>query len=239
MRIGQQFMPALQERHMISSRAFLTIALLLLAGLMPSGLFAWNSSDTATLLKKMEAAHAQVNDYQASVEVKTYQRDGSFETMKFLYTFQKPGWIRLDFESPHEGLTLVYPDKNGEVVVRYFFTIHLAPDNRFLQSSSGQRIYQTDLGLLIRNISRSLTGQRRGPAEVTENGRDIHIRVLADDHFRGGVVTLYRFVIDKKLWLPVEVDESTPDGILERTVVFRNLRLNINLPSHFFKLREG
>jgi outer membrane lipoprotein-sorting protein len=220
---------------MLSPRTFLTTLIFLLASLAPSGLLAWNLSDTENLLKMMETAYAKVTDYQADVEVRTYRPDGSFKTKKFLYTFKKPKRIRLDFQSPYSGMTLVYPDKNGNVILRYFFTIDLSPDNRLLQSSSGQRIYQTDLGLLIRNISHSLTDQRKGPLKITENDRDIRVRVLAEDHFRKGVVTLYYFVIDRKLWLPVQVSESTPQGVLERTVVFRDLRLNIILPAHFFE----
>jgi len=38
--------------------------------------------------------------------------------------------------------------------------------------------------------------------------------------------------------LPVQFDESTPDRLLERAVIFRRLRTNIGLPDHFFQL-EG
>lgn len=217
-------------------RASLISAPMILAWLMPPCLCAWDSTDSQILLKKMEAAYAGVDDYQADMEIRTYQRDGSFETKKFLYTFKKPKWVRLDFESPYSGMTVVYPDKNGKAVLRRFFTFHLAPDSPFLQVSSGQRIDQTDLGLLISNIAHSLTDRRRGAVMSTENERDIRVGVLAEDHFRRGVLTLYQFVIDKKLWLPVEVEESTRDGPLERKIFFRNLRTNISLPVHFFQL---
>jgi outer membrane lipoprotein-sorting protein len=228
-----------KQGPMLSFRTPLAFPILILVCLMPSCPYAWSSSDTEILLKKMETAYDEVNDYQANVEVRAYRRDGSFETEKFLYTFQKPKWIRLDFESPYSGMILVYPDKNGKVVLRRFFTFHLAPDNPLLRVASGQRIDQTDLGLLVRNISHSLTDHRRGPVEVTEDDRDIRIRVLADDHFREGVLTLYQFLIDKKLWLPVRVEESTPDALLERMVIFRNLRTNIGVPDRFFQLDEG
>jgi hypothetical protein len=42
------------------------------------------------------------------------------------------------------------------------------------------------MGLLIRNIAHSLTDQRRGPLEVSEDEKDIRIRILAEDHFRRG-----------------------------------------------------
>ena len=171
-------------------QAYLSSVIFLLAFLLPFHLYAWNPSDAPFFLKKMEGAYAEVNDYQANMEVRTFGKDGSFETKKFLYTFKKPKKIRLDFESPYAGMILVYPDQNGKVALRRFFTFHLALDNFLLQIPAGQRIDQTDLGRLIANIFHSLTDHRRGPLTVTEDDKDIRIRVMADDHFREAVVTL-------------------------------------------------
>ena len=200
--------------------------------------------DTDTLLKKMESAYDNVNDYRASMEVRTLKRDGSTETERFFYTFKKPKWIRLDFESPHAGMILVYPDKNGKVAVRpaglaHFLKFHLEPDSRLLKGSSGQRIDQTDIGLLIKNIARSLTDQRRGPAEIKEENGHARIRVLAVNHFHEDVVTLYQFFIDKKLWLPAKVEEFTPGGQPERSITFKGLRTNSGVPDSFFQLDEA
>ena len=197
-------------------------------------------SDADRILKGMESAYARVKDYQTDVEVNTYEGGGSFETQKFLYTFKKPKWIRLDFESPHSGMVLVYPDKSGKVSVRpggvaHIFQFHLSSGNPLIMGASGQRIDQTDLGLLIKNITHSLTDQARGPVEIEQDGY-LRIRVLSVNHFREGIVTLYRFFIDKNLWLPVTLEESTPDGQLERSISFQNLRINIGVPDSFFQM---
>jgi outer membrane lipoprotein-sorting protein len=225
---------------MLSSQAFLASSILLFAGFMPSYSSAQMALETGTLLKKMEASYAGVKDYQAGVEERTYNKDGSFKIKKFLYTFKKSGCIRLDFVIPHSGMVLVYPGKNGEVVIRPsgfpFFKFHLGLDNPLLRVDSGQRLDETDLGLLIKNIAHSLTDQRRGPVEVEEEDGYIRVQVLADSHFQKGVETLYRFLIDQKLWLPVQVEESTPGGRLERKIVFHNLRTNISVLDSFFRL---
>lgn len=221
---------------MLQTQTYLTSIIFLLACLLPFNLYAWNSSDAQFLLKKMEGAYEGVSDYQANMEVKTFGKDGSFDTKRFLYTFKKPKKIRLDFESPYAGMIIVYPDQNGNVALRRFFTFHLALDNFLLRVSAGQRIDQTDLGLLITNIFHSLNDRRRGPLTITEDDKDICIRVIADDHFREGVVTQYQFFIDKGIWLPVKLEESSPDGLLERTIVFRNLRTNIEIPDNYFQL---
>jgi len=75
--------------------------------------------------------------------------------------------------------------------------------------TAGQRIDQTDLGLLIKNISHSLTDQRRGPVEIEEDGY-VLIRVFSGEPFHEGVVTLYQFFIDKNLWLPLKVEDHCP-----------------------------
>lgn len=223
----------------IASLVFFLFALLL-----PSVTAAWTASDTEGLLKKMEAAYVGIVDYQTRLEIKDRGRDGSLRIKKVLYTFKKPQWIRLDFESPHPGMVLVYPDRNGKAVVRpsewaRFFKLRLAPNSFLLKVSPGQRIDQTDLGLLIRNISHSLTDRRRGQVEIQEEDGRTRFRVLADNHFREGIVTRYQFLIDRRLWLPVEVEESRPDGILERLVVFQGLRVNIGFPDSFFQLNGG
>lgn len=222
---------------LLSHRA---IMILLLSCLVLSYASAEISLDTDSLLKKMQSAYAAVKDYQTDVEVTNYQSEGSFETQRFLYTFKKPKWIRFDFKSPHSGMVLVYPDKSGKVGVRpggvaHIFKFHLSSENPLVKVPAGQRIDQTDLGLLIKNISHSLTDQRRGPVELEEEGY-VRVRVLAANHFHEGIVTLYRFIIDKNLWLPVKVEESTPEGHLERTITFRDLRINTGVPDSFFQM---
>jgi len=217
-----------------------TLTILLLSCLTLSNASAENPSDASTILKKMEAAYSGVNDYQTNVEVRTYKIEGSFETQKFLYTFKKPKWIRLDLESPHSGMILVYPDRSGKVGVRpggwaHIFHFHLPSGNPLIMGASGRRIDQTEVGLLIKNISHSLTDQRRGPIQIEQDGY-IRIRVLAVNHFREGILTLYQFFIDKDLWLPVKVEESTPSGQLERSISCQNPRINTDVSDSFFQI---
>ncbi len=226
---------------MPSRQAYLASSLIFLTVLMPCCAVAWSEMEPAIVLEKMEQAYDKVKDYQANVEVRTSKNDGSFDTEKFLYTFKKPEMIRLDFESPHSGMILVYPDRNGKVVVRPwpflpFFKLHLDPGDPMLVSHSGQQIDQTDFGLLIRKMGHSLADQRRGPAQVTEKDGTVEIQVLAENHFRNGILTIYRFSIDGELWLPVKVEESDSAGRLERTMTFRNLRTNIGISESLFRL---
>jgi outer membrane lipoprotein-sorting protein len=200
--------------------------------------------DAAHLVANMEAAYAAVKDYRASVNVRLFKENGTHETQEFLYTFLKPNWIRMDLKTPRKGWILSYPDKNGEVVVHPagwlgFLDLHLAPDSSLILASSGQPINQTDMGLLIRNIASSLTMGRRGPVEFSEKDSTLEVQVLADDHFKKGVVTHYTFRIDENLWLPLGVVETTPDGVRKRSVEFHDLRINNGVSPSYFLVDPG
>ena len=191
------------------------------------------------LLNKMKSAYAEVIDYQAAMEVKTYGNDNALETETFLYTFKKPKKIRLDLKSPHHGMVLVYPDRKGKVGVRpsgwaSFIKLSLSPDSFLLKTPSGQSIDQTDLGLLIENISLSLTDERHGGPEIDEDEKFIHVQVLAENHFQKGILTRYEFIIDRVMWLPVGVREYTTEKVLQRQIIFRDLKVNIGINDSFF-----
>ena len=195
------------------------------------------------ILEKMKNSYSAVEDYQADVLVRQYHDPGSPRERHFTYTFKRPEMIRLDFHSPHSGMVVVYPDHEGKVLVRPFpwaplFTLHLDLDSFLISDPSGQRIDQTQMGLLIKNIERSLTIGRRGKPEFQEFENVVEIRVPAEDHFLRGVTTLYRFRIEKKIWLPVAVDERTPKGSLKRKVQFRDLKTNLGISRRFFTLEE-
>jgi outer membrane lipoprotein-sorting protein len=197
-------------------------------------------SQPQEIMAKMATAYGQIGSYRTVTEISEYRDGQVVETRRFRYSFKKPERLRIDMESPYAGMTLVYPDENGKVAVKFgFLKLHLAPDNALLRSSAGQRIDQTDLGLLIRNISRSLTDQRHGEPSVTsQDGRAV-IEVLADDHFRPAVQTLYRFSIDLASWLPLAVEELSRDGIPRRKIVFHDLQATSGVPDSFFRFDKG
>ena len=198
-----------------------------------------NPSAAQALLKRIESAYESVTDYRVRVHVLLATEDGTKRTEEFLYTFKKPGKIRIDFHMPQPGTILIFPDDEGKVWVRpwgwRFLDLHLPPDSMFLRNPSGQRIDQTDFGLLIRNMGRSMEEGRRGPLEILEEDRWVRIRVLAENHFRDGKVTRYEFVIDRNTFLPAEIEERTPGGIFERRISFRNLVINTGVSDSFFQ----
>jgi outer membrane lipoprotein-sorting protein len=194
------------------------------------GLSTATADQAGDILAQMKAAYAQVESYQTTTEVTVYRAGRVTETQRFLYTFEKPDKIRIAFETPHSGMVLTYPDKDGKVKVKPggwtgFLRFHFSPDSSVFKSASGQRIDQTHMGLLIENIVHSLTDRRRGEIGLTMRDGQIFIAVLADDHFLPGLQTLYRFTIDPARYLPVSISELTPEGVPKRDVTFRDLKI--------------
>ena len=193
-----------------------------------------------TILQKMVAIYSGVTDYQSTVEVTTAGQEGSVTSEKFLYTFKRPKQIRIDFEVPHPGMVVIYSNKDGKVRVRPWggtglFEFHLDPDSFLLRLRSGQRVDRTDLGLLIVKIRESVEEHRRSPVELSESEDRVEISVVADNHFRQGVTTRYRFSIDKQIGLPTQVEEHSLEGAFERSILFLGLRTNIGVPDTAFE----
>lgn len=221
---------------------FLLLVSLLFAPELKAGCSSAQEVEIASLLARMDASYAKIESYQTEEEVREYQRGKYLETRRFLYTFKKPNQLRIDMRSPKPGTILIYPDRHGKVTLRPggwtgFVTLHLSPGNSMLASGNGQRIDQSDFGLLLRNMRHSLTDRRRGEITLIQTGSRISIEVLADDHFLPGVQTLYRFVIDSTRFLPLEVDESTPNDLPKRKTILGNLRTSISIDDGFFRIQ--
>jgi outer membrane lipoprotein-sorting protein len=201
-----------------------------------------NHRQAQGLLERMESAYRGVKDYQVLIHVVAPTEKTGKGPEEFLYTFKKPRQVRIDIQTPQFGTIVIFPDGKGKVWVRPWglrlLDLHLAPDSLFIANASGQRIDQTDLGLLIQNIRRSMHEGRRGALEIIEEPPNFRIRVLAEDHFREGKLTRYEFTIDGTTYFPAEIEERSADGTLERKITFRNLSINRGVPDHFFRLND-
>jgi hypothetical protein len=235
--------PARSSTGALGAIMILTVLLLLAAAPLLAGSTPPLNPQVAGILSKLETAYAAVTSYQTEMEVREYRKGKYQESKRFRYSFRKPDQLRIDMRVPKPGTVLIYPDQQGKVTLRPggwagIVTLHLAPDNAMLASGSGQRIDQSDFGLLLRNIRHSLTDHRRGDVVQSEAPDRFSIEVLADDHFLPGVQTLYRFVIDKSNWLPLEVHECTPQGAPKRVSIYADLRTSVTLSDDFFRVSD-
>ncbi len=188
-----------------------------------------------SLVGKMEEAYARVHNYETDVEVKTYEADGKVDVKRFRFWFKKPGRLRMKFESPYHGMVIIYPDLDGKVLIHEFLTFHRPIDDPVMvDKKTGQRLDQTGIGPFIDMIAQTLGENRRGPVDITEDESYVSIRVPADDYFHPGIKTQYEFLIDKRLWLPVKVEQSTEEGRRIRMTAFHDVHINLIIPDDLF-----
>lgn len=199
------------------------------------------------LVERLEAAWAEVRDYRALLVTTAREHEGPPQRATARYWFQKPNRLRLEFVSPHPGLVLVYPYRpqghHGEGKARVqpggllkFLRITLDPGSARLAVAPGQRLDQTDLGLLVRNIARSLAAEARSAPVLRESRENLVAVVEAEAHFLPGVAARYEFRIDRGLWLPVGVREEISERGWVREVAFEGLEVNPGLPESLFRL---
>jgi outer membrane lipoprotein-sorting protein len=203
---------------------------------------AWSPADSEALVARMEAAYQQVHDYQTRLVITGFGKDDAFRSrQELMYRFKKPNRIRIDFISPHSGMTILYPTSEEKVLLKppgwaSMFSLRLDSRHSLLEVSPGQQINRTDYGVLIANIRHSLTDMFLGELEVQVLPARTVVRVLSDNPFKRGNPTRYIFAIDDELSLPVHVTEMDPDGGLQRTVDYRDLKINSGLSEAIFHL---
>lgn len=179
------------------------------------------------LLSEMGAKFNALTNYTTLLD-----SEGDGERSKILYTYKKPGFIRMDFIQPHKGSLLVFNPITNKATLRpfgqWFFAFDLDPGNRLITDAKGHTVDQSDIGALIRAIQES---GREGsvsslPPETLENLVCPGIRV------EGGKTT-YLVWVHPKLRLPVKVVKLFGGG--EKEVVFlRNLVVDTFLDDTLF-----
>ncbi len=201
----------------------ITMTLLLLS--LPVAVPAWGKDDP--FLSEITEKFNALTNYTTLLD-----SEGEGERSKILYTYQKPGFIRMDFIQPHKGATLIYNPTTNKVTLRPFsewsFKLNLDPENRLITDSKGHTVDQSDIGALIRSIvvSADEGSVIHLPPETHENLVCPRLRVE-------GVKTTYLLWIHPELRLPIKVVKLFPSG--EKEIVFlRKLAVDVSLDDALF-----
>ncbi len=140
---------------------------------------------------------------------------------RIIYTYKKPGFIRMDFIRPHKGARLIYNPTENRVSLRPFstklLTLNLSPDNRLITDPKGHTVDRSDIGALIRSAMRHA---KEGtvtslPPEVVETHLCPRLMIESEK-------VSYLLWIHPELGLPIKVLKSYTGGSIE-TVFLRNL----------------
>ncbi|HXV09288.1 MAG TPA: sigma-E factor regulatory protein RseB domain-containing protein [Burkholderiales bacterium] len=184
------------------------------------------------------------------VAVERYQKVESYEvTLRssgadrsdiIRFSYKRPGFVRMDFVRPHEGAVLIYSPLTMDVRLwpfgEKFFSLTLSPENGLVQSPTGQRVDQSDIGALLRHVK---TLQRNGETAVVGEERvggtrALRVLVSGRGEFVVGNVHRYDLWLDAVTSLPLKVVSRDVKGDIIETVLMDDLRINVRLPDNLF-----
>ena len=195
------------------------------------------TADTPDVLAEAQARFAQTASYRTTVDSRSTR--GGHSVIR--YSYRKPGFIRMDFVSPHPGAMLIYSPQDGKVRLRPFGPqkfplLTLPPTDALIRDKNGHRVDQSDIGTLLSN-ARNL--QRNGSIsqqETTLNGQPAWLLDISGDAGRS-VQGVHRY----QIWLtrdnqfPVKViSYNASDQVLE-TVLMQDVAVNVDFPARFFE----
>lgn len=166
------------------------------------------------------------------------------ENEKIKYFYKKPGFIRMEFETPHKGAVLVYNPIKREVRLHPFgfmssFELKLGPEDRLIRSSKGHTVDESDIGALLKNV-RALAdaGSEDTLGEENVNGRAAEIvRVEGNDGKTVDGTNKYLLWLDKTTSLPLKVKAFGPGGELNEEVLMDDLEVDPKLSEKLFEFK--
>lgn len=199
-------------------------------------LVAFLLTDTVNPIQSAIEHYRNVEAYQMTVKSSSGDKT---EIMR--YYFRKPGYVRMEFVRPFNGAVLVYDPASKQARLwpfgyRSFPALTLNPENRLIQSSTGQRVDRSDVGALYQNVKAL---QEQGKTEVVGiepvGGKETtHIAVEGEGDFSVGAVHRYQLWLDRSTGFPVKVSSHDVVGQLIEVVEMDELQINPEFPEGFF-----
>lgn len=194
------------------------------------------SADTLNPIQAAIDFYRDIAGYQ--VTVKSLSKDKT-EIMR--YSYKKSGQVRMEFVTPFKGATLIYDPGSKKAKLwpfgyRSFPALSLSPENSLIQSSTGQRVDRSDVGVLYQNVK---TLQDNGGTEIMGvemigERETLHIIVSGENGFSIGPIARYQLWLDRNNGFPLRVISYGKNGQVIETVEMSELILDPKFPEGFF-----
>ena len=152
-----------------------------------------------------------------------------------LYSYEKPGKIRMDIEKPRKGAVLIYnPEQSRKVRVRPFpgmslFKLKFDLNDEKVKSDSGGTIDRSDLGSRLESFCAELAAAGEKARVAYDEGGRPKEAVVPEG--REGRVKTYRFG-EEGLLRKIEV---TKGGMKDESYEWTDLKLNLKFKPDLFK----
>jgi len=180
--------------------------------------------------------YEKVTAYQVSLRSTS---GGRSEVIR--YYFKKPGYVRMEFLRPFRGAVLVYSPVTKRAKLwpfgyRSFPSLTLSADNSLIQSSTGQRIDRSDVGVLYHNVKAL---QEHGRTQIvgmeSVGGQKVlHLTVEGNRGFSVGSISRYQLWLDQTTGFPLKGFTYGVGGRLIEIVETGELKITADLPDDLF-----
>ncbi|TNF51790.1 MAG: DUF1571 domain-containing protein [Deltaproteobacteria bacterium] len=174
-----------------------------------------------------------VKQFQAITGYSTTMRSYGNAEQIINYRYQKPGYVRMDFVTPHKGAALVYRPDTGKVQLRPFgfikpLTLTMEPTSKLVRSPSGHRVDESDIGVLLKKAQELA---QQGSLEVLreetiQQTTTVVLEITGEENVLVDGVHRYLLWMDKKLKLPRIVESYNNEDQLIEGLSLEDLTLN-------------
>lgn len=179
-----------------------------------------------------------VDSYKVTLRSKSR---GEHEVIRYYYS--KPGFVRMEFVTPHSGAVLVYDPGKKKVRLRPFpsmksLVMTFDPGSRMVKSSQGHRVDASDVGALLKRVRKlQKDGLTISEGEEEIGGRKtLRVVVTGKEGVIFDGVHGYRLWLDAENRLPRKVIAYDEAGKVVEEVLMDDLAINVPLPEGLFDL---
>jgi len=174
----------------------------------------------------------------------TIRSKGDDSSQIIRYFYKRPGFVRMEFVSPHNGAVLVYSPLTEKARLRPFgffksMVLTLDPGSSLIRGPQGRRVDRSDLGALLETVKTLAEKGKTGvKGNVKVGGKDtvlVEVTGSNGETVAGGV---HRYLIwlDAVTILPLKVRSFDQKDSLIEDVAMDDLEIDVTLPDSLFEI---
>jgi outer membrane lipoprotein-sorting protein len=160
------------------------------------------------------------------------------------YFFKRPGFVRMEFITPHKEAVLVYRPDTKKARLRPFgflkpFVLTLAPDNGLITDPQGHRVDVSDIGAFLETVKTLADkGESRIKGDDKVGGRQaLLVEVRGGEGVSvNGNIHRYLLWLDARTLMPLRTQSFAADGAQVEDVLMEDLEINVELPDSLFAM---
>ena len=190
------------------------------------------SEAPALLLKKIVERFDGIVNYSAVITTTAGKTKNIMH-----YFYEKPGYAKMIFISPHKGAEITYNPVTGKALLQPFkrmplVSLTLSPYNGLITSPQGHTIDKSDMGYLIEVMTAlSKNGTIRVISDFKNNSvNNINLEIEGNDGFSINKVNRYNIKFDTALYFPIAVIAYSTGGEIIENMELADLKIDYDFP---------